>query len=94
MIPIQDLLNRIKWDKEFGKGFFLIGYYDRIEDRIITVPFTKIQFDPDDHFSFLLENELEETISIPYHRVRQVWKDGEIIWDRSKHETNETIKNA
>ena len=34
MIPIHELLNRIRWDPEFAKGDFQLGYYDRAEDRI------------------------------------------------------------
>ncbi|MBW1963074.1 MAG: DUF504 domain-containing protein, partial [Deltaproteobacteria bacterium] len=25
MIPVHELLNRIRWDKDFGKGSFEIG---------------------------------------------------------------------
>jgi len=82
MLPIQDLLNRIRWDKQFGKGRFKIGYYDRMEDRIIKVPFSKIEFRGGDHFSFRIADEFEEPVSIPFHRVRQVWKDGAVIWER------------
>jgi len=82
MIPIKDLLNRIRWDREFGHGRFEIGYLDRRQDRIVKVPFASIQFPPDDHFSFQLENEFGEIVTIPLHRVREVWKDGVIIWQR------------
>lgn len=83
MIPIQDLLNRIIWDKEFGRGDFEIGYYDRVEERIIRVSFRMIELVPGDHFSFLLYGPEGETCSIPFHRVRQVYKDGQLIWHRS-----------
>jgi uncharacterized protein (UPF0248 family) len=29
MIPIRELLDRIRWDPEFAKSEFAIGYYDR-----------------------------------------------------------------
>lgn len=82
MILIQDLLNRIRWDKDFGRGNFEIGYYDRVEDRIITVPFQQIQFKAGDHFSFFLIGPDGEAYSIPFHRVREVYKDGRLIWER------------
>src|SRR6185503_9866023 len=47
MIPIHELLNRIRWDTEFAKGNFELGYYDRTENRIILVPVKEITF-PDD----------------------------------------------
>ncbi len=34
MIPIHELLSRIRWDPEFAKGNFELGYYDRAEDRL------------------------------------------------------------
>ncbi|MBI5556761.1 MAG: DUF504 domain-containing protein [Deltaproteobacteria bacterium] len=82
MIPIQDLLNRIIWDKEFGRGQFEVGYYDRVEDKIIKVPFEAIQLIPGDHFAFIISGPEAESCSIPFHRVRQVYKDGQLIWER------------
>jgi len=82
MIPIQDLLNRIVWDREFGQGRFEIGYLDRLQGRIVKVPFSAIRLPLGDHFSFQLEDEFGETVTIPLHRVRQVWKDGMVIWQR------------
>ena len=82
MQPIQDLLNRIRWDREFGLGHFEIGYYDRLEDRIFRVPFARIEFMEGDHFSFRIADESAEPASIPLHRVRKVWKDGVVIWER------------
>ena len=82
MVPIQKLLNRIRWDEDFAKGDFAVGYYDRNVDRIIIVPFHQLQFDRDDHFSFQLVGQRGKIISIPYHRVREVYKDGKLIWSR------------
>ena len=45
MIPIQDLLHRIQWDPEFAKGEFEVGYYDRVENRIVRVSFRRLHFD-------------------------------------------------
>jgi uncharacterized protein (UPF0248 family) len=39
MTPIQDVLHRIQWDPEFGNASFMIGYYDRLDDRIVRAPF-------------------------------------------------------
>lgn len=86
MLPIQDLLNRIRWDREFKKGRFEIGYYDRVEDRIIKVPFAEIEFPEGDHFSFRIADEFEEPITIPFHRVRLVWKDDLVIWERKSND--------
>jgi len=84
MIPLLDLLNRIRWDKDFGRSRFDLGYYDRLEDRIITVPFQQVILNEGDHFAFQLINSEGECLSIPLHRVRQVYKDGALIWERPK----------
>ena len=54
MIPIHELLNRIRWDSEFAKGNFQLGYYDRAEDRIILVPLQEIAFPEDSPQTFQL----------------------------------------
>jgi len=82
MIPIQDLLHRILWDPEFGRGEFVIGYYDRIEHEIILVPFREIRFPKDGPGIFELIDHEGQTHSIPLHRVKSVYKDGELIWHR------------
>ena len=82
MIPVQEILNRIRWDDEYAKGEFVIGYYDRVDDRIIKVPFREIQFDPNDHFAFWVLDLDDESHSVPFHRVKQIYKDGKLIWHR------------
>jgi len=83
MIPIHELLNKIRWDSEFGKGIFEIGYYDRMERKIIRVPFEKILLEKGNHATFQLMDVNEELQTIPFHRVREVYKDGDLIWSRS-----------
>ena len=84
MIPIHELLNRIRWDKEYGDAEFVLGYYDRIENKIINVPFKELYFDKQDHFDFTLVDEQGEVHTIPLHRIRTVYRDGELIWERLK----------
>lgn len=83
MISIQKLLDRIRWDKEFGKANFEIGYFDHVEQKIIRVPFQEIHFEEGNHFSFQLRNSRGESCTIPFHRVKEVYKDSELIWSRS-----------
>lgn len=82
MIPIQDLLNRIRWDENFS-GDFVLGYYDRVADEIVRVPLAEIAFPPDDHFAFVVIDSEGSAHSVPYHRVREVWRNGEVIWRRA-----------
>jgi uncharacterized protein (UPF0248 family) len=82
MVPILDLLNRIRWDKGFGSGVFEIGYLDHVERRIIRVPLAKIHLEKGNHFCFQLETEMSEMLTIPFHRIREVYRDGVMIWQR------------
>ncbi len=82
MTPIQQLLNRIRWDPEFARGEFELGYFDRIEERVITASFREIDFPADDHHTFRLVDAEGHTHRIPLHRVREIYKDGHLIWHR------------
>ena len=82
MIPIHKLLSRIQWDKEFGKGYFEIGYYDRIENEIIRIPFSDIIFTQDNKNSIQVMDHEGIIHSLPLHRIREVYKNNELIWYR------------
>ena len=82
MIPIHKLLSRIQWDKEFGKGYFEIGYYDRIENEIIRIPFSDIIFTQDNKNSIQVMDHEGIIHSVPLHRIREVYKYNELIWHR------------
>jgi uncharacterized protein (UPF0248 family) len=84
MKPIQDILNRIRWDPDFGNARFEIGYYDRLEDRVILVPFTEVWFSEEDHHAFELIDDEGAGHTIPYHRVRDVYRNGKRIWHREQ----------
>jgi uncharacterized protein (UPF0248 family) len=81
-VPIHELLNRIRWDAEFARGKFELGYFDRVERRIITVPFTEVTFPRNDAQAFQLFDEEGHIHRVPFHRVREVYKDGQRIWNR------------
>ena len=82
MTPIHELLNRIRWDKTFGRGRFEIGYFDRVAGVIHRVALREIQFPADRHRVFELVDDAGETRRIPFHRIREVWKNGALIWQR------------
>lgn len=82
MTPIQDLLHRIQWDAEFGNASFTLGYYDRVRERVFRVSFERVHRARGDHFSFDLEDADGRLRMIPFHRVREVWRNGVLIWER------------
>jgi uncharacterized protein (UPF0248 family) len=81
MIPIQDLPHRIRWDPEFGHGEF-VSYYDRVKHELICVPFREIKFPKDDPGILELLDHEGQTHYIPLHRVKSVYKNGELIRHR------------
>ena len=82
MMPIHELLSRIRWDRAFAQGEFIIGYYDRIKARTIKVSLRAISYDEDDRFTFQVTNDNGELHNVPFHRVRDVYRDGKLIWHR------------
>lgn len=83
MIPIQDLLNRIRWDEEFGNAEFRIGYYDRVEHGLVLKALAEIEFPEDSHSVFEWIDDEGETHTVPLHRVKEVYRNGELIWQRT-----------
>jgi uncharacterized protein (UPF0248 family) len=83
MITIEALLQRIRWDPAFGRGAFTLGYYDRLRHGIVTVPLEQIHLEPGNHFSFTAVEADGTEHQVPFHRVREVHRDGECIWQRT-----------
>jgi len=82
MKPVQDILNRIRWDKNLAGDDFKIGYYDRVEQQIIIVAFKEIIFPLNEHFSFEVIDQEGTLHSIPYHRVKAIYQNDQLIWHR------------
>jgi uncharacterized protein (UPF0248 family) len=82
MMPIQDLLQRIRWDPSMSRSRFEIAYLDRVAHRLERVPLSAVQFGPDEPFGFEAVTAEGEAHFIPYHRVREVFQDGALIWTR------------
>jgi uncharacterized protein (UPF0248 family) len=80
--PLHELLHRIRWDPEFGKGRFALAYEDRVAGEQQVVPVASITFDPDRPGFFSTEDADGVIRHIPLHRVRIVYKDGVAIWER------------
>lgn len=84
MQPIQDLLHRIQWDADFGRADFVIGYLDHVAHSIVRVPWPRVRFDRGEHFAIEVQEEEGGWHMVPLHRVREVWRDGALIWQRSE----------
>ncbi len=82
MQPIHELLARIRWDPDFGRGEFELEFFDRLEVSLIRLSLRDIVFTPEDHFFFHYLDEDEYEHSVPFHRVKAVYRNGERIWQR------------
>jgi len=80
--PLHELLARVRWDSEFGAAQFVIGYWDRVRRAEVKVPIGQIRFEPGKHEVFEAVEEDGTVHPVPLHRVRSVWRNGELIWHR------------
>ena len=85
MQPIRELLNQIRWDPNF-RGEFEIAFVDHTKPELERAPFRDLRFDPDNSFSFQRLGPEGQWASIPLHRIREVYRDGELIWSRAEPE--------
>lgn len=81
-MPLEDLLHRVQWDSEFGRGAFALGYVDRIAGGEQVVRFRDIHLDRRRPGMFTVVDEAGFVRHVPLHRVRTVYKDGVVIWQR------------
>ena len=72
MQPIHEILNRIHWDPEFGKGEFEIEFLDRLEHDLIRLPLIEVVFVPDEQYFFHYLDQEGIEHSVPLHRIKSV----------------------
>lgn len=82
MTPIHELLARARWDPVFGAARFVIGYADHRARALLKLPLERIRLAEGSHFAFEFEDEDGRSQRVPLHRVREVWRDGVLIWRR------------
>ena len=83
MIPIHDLLSRIRWDPAFGRGRWEIAYLDRVAGTLVRVPLDHLRLEEANRFAFEVVDEDGVAHSIPYHRIRIAWRNGKVAWARA-----------
>jgi uncharacterized protein (UPF0248 family) len=83
MTPIHELLNRIRWDAAYAQDRIVIGYYDRVARQVILVPIGQVQLAPGEHFAFQVTDADGLAHEVPFHRVKDVYRNGKLIWHRS-----------
>jgi uncharacterized protein (UPF0248 family) len=83
LIYIKKLLDRIRWDFSFSQAYFELEYEDRVNglvrvalDQIVSI----------DSQSFIMKDQYFGKITIPLHRIKGVYRNGELIWGRRPKE--------
>lgn len=82
MTPLRDLIARIRWDPAFGRGQFEIAYLDRHKTGLVRMALNRTDMPGGNSFAFEVFDEEGLGRTIPLHRVREVRRDGELIWSR------------
>ncbi|MGE3508130.1 MAG: DUF504 domain-containing protein [Vicinamibacterales bacterium] len=89
MRPIQEVLNRIRWDPSYQGGErFALTYVDHAKAIPVLVPFSSVTFDAGSSRMIGIEDGEGEVRKIPLHRIRQVFRDGVVIWERPAREAS------
>ncbi len=82
MIPVHELLNKIKWDKRENPGDYVLMVKGL--DKIVEIPYIRIaRFEG----KFMVIMQRGEEVEIPKHRIREVRRKGEIIRKRPEVKT-------
>jgi uncharacterized protein (UPF0248 family) len=81
LLPLRELLNRVRWDPEFGRGSFELAYRDRSAPDPVRVPLSRVEVEAGAGILTILEPD-GSTRRVPLHRVRQVYRDGALLWAR------------
>ncbi|MCD4666529.1 DUF504 domain-containing protein [archaeon] len=79
MIYILDLLNKIKWDDNEIPEDYTLVYYDKVSNINKEIKLTDIK---DIENLFIVLEVKGKEVNIPLHRIKEVKKEGKIIWKR------------
>ena len=84
MQPIHELLSRIRWDPAFAQGQFELAYADHVLGRDVRVPLVPALLNVGTPGMIGVADEDGMVCHIPLHRIRTVYRDGELIWQRAE----------
>jgi len=78
-MEIKDLINKIKWDKREIPEQYSFFYVDRISGKMNEIGFNDIKRIEG---TFIIVEREGKEIEIPMHRIREVRKEGKLVWRR------------
>ncbi len=82
MQPIQELLARLRWDSRFAGRRVVLAYWDRVARALVRANLREMQRDAVNPSLLDFVDADGVAHSVPLHRIREVWCDGESIWRR------------
>ena len=63
-------------------GYWATPQRAGFQAQLIKLPFHEVTFFPGDHYFFHYLDEEGAEHSVPFHRIKAVYKEGELIWYR------------
>lgn len=82
MVSIHQLLEGIRRDAHGAPGDLVVGYWDRLDNRLVRVPMRRVHYGGNPDGGLVIEDEEGCMYRVPLDRVRVVLRDGEPIWQR------------
>jgi uncharacterized protein (UPF0248 family) len=82
---LDELLSRIRWDPAWPAGTHQVGYLDHGRREIVLVDLSCLRFERGNRFAVFLTGRDGREFTLPLHRVREVRRDGHVIWQRQPH---------
>lgn len=79
MIPVKELLNKIKYSPQENPADYVLFYYDRVEDKLKELKLVEVKGVEEGFLMLVKENK---EVNIPLHRIRKVKKKGKVVWER------------
>ena len=80
----REFVKKILWSTQENPDDYIIQYYDRVEDKLISLPANKILPLDTNPIGFDVHDEELNTITIPHHRIRRFLKNRNVVWERRK----------
>ncbi|MDG5816759.1 DUF504 domain-containing protein [Chitinispirillales bacterium ANBcel5] len=80
MEPVKKILDRIIWDRDFSADATFVLMYEDRRMGLVSIGLEMIErLDP---LSFTARDQEDRTFTVPLHRIRRVYRNGELIWKR------------
>lgn len=75
LVPVKEVLRRIKWDNGLNSNDFTVQHFDRVEDKIFTCSF-------DQSNDSVKGKEEMFVFAIPEHRIMSIKYKERVVWDK------------